>query len=168
MAGLERHDVPDGVDASDWTLAVGGSVSRRLRLDRSALTALPRESFDEDFACVAGWVAEGLSWRGVRVGALLDRAEPSADGDHALVRAMDGDYACSFPIDRLGDALLAVELDGDPLPVAHGGPARLIPAESDSDCWESIKWVSEIEVVTEPPTADDTAKEIAFRRIEGE
>ncbi|MFT4946487.1 MAG: DMSO/TMAO reductase YedYZ molybdopterin-dependent catalytic subunit, partial [Natronomonas sp.] len=78
----------------------------------------------------------------------------------------DGDYACSFRLDRLSSSVLAIELDGEPLPQEHGGPARLIPTGAGSDCWESIKWVSEIEITTDPASTKDTAEQIALQRID--
>ena len=165
MSDLEPHDVPDDVDADAWGLGVTGAVERELTVDVAGLEGLPTETFTADFACVEGWVAEDLTWRGVRVGDLLERAEPAASATHALVRAMDGAYACSYPIERLSEAVLAIELDGAPLPVEHGGPARLVPTGA-ADCWESVKWVAEIELVDSPPGDDDTAKSIALSRVE--
>ena len=167
MSELKRHAIPEGVETEGWTLDVSGSVGRPLQLERRDLTAFPVETFTEDFACTEGWVAEGLSWRGIRLGELLDRAAPAAGSECALVRASDGEYACSFTIDRLAESLLAVELDGDPLPPEHGGPARLVPTDSDSDCWESIKWVSEIELGTSSLAAESTARGTALGRIDG-
>lgn len=165
MSDLEVHDVPAGVDPAGWRLDVTGAVTQELSLDSADLDDFPAETFTADFTCVEGWVAEDLAWRGVRVGDVLARAEPTAAASHALVRAMDGEYACSFPLDALADAVLAVELDGDPLPVEHGGPARLVPT-GDADCWESVKWVDALEVTEGPPADDDTAKELALSRIE--
>ena len=141
-------------------------MSSPLRLDRSALTDLPAATVAEDFECREGWVAEDLSWRGIRVEHLLDRAAPTVEDGHVLVRAMDGEYACAFPMDRVADAVLAFELDGDALPVEHGGPARLVPTDDGSDCWESVKWVSALDVRATEPTDDDTAKGIAVGRLE--
>jgi DMSO/TMAO reductase YedYZ molybdopterin-dependent catalytic subunit len=163
MSGLPEHAVPDEVETDDWALAVRGSVDRPRTFDAADLADLPTGTFSEDFDCEAGWVAEGLSWRGVRVGDLLARAEPSPGSRFALVHAMDGDYACAFPLDRLESAVLALELDGEPLPTVHGGPARLVPT-GDGDCWESVKWVAAIELTVERP--DDTAREIALGRID--
>lgn len=165
MSDLETHDVPEDVDADAWRLGVTGAVGRELDLDVADLEALPTETFAADFSCVEGWVAEDLTWRGVRVGDLLERAEPTAAATYALVRAMDGAYACSFPLERLSEAVLAIELDGAPLPIEHGGPARLVPTGA-ADCWESVKWVAEIELVDSPPGDDDTAKSIALSRVE--
>ena len=78
----------------------------------------------------------------------------------------DGDYACAFPLERLSDALLAVELEGELLPVEHGGPARLVPIGADTDCWEHVKWVAEIEVGETPFSDADTAKDVALSRLE--
>lgn len=162
MTGLETHDVPDAVEPTDWELDVTGAVSRPLRLDLDELMTFPVEVFTGDFECVDGWVAADLSWRGVRVADVLDRASPTVEDGYVLVRAMDTDYACSFPKARVADALLAVGLDGDELPVEHGGPVRLVPTGSGSDCWESVKWVSELEVSASEPAADDTARERAL------
>ncbi|MCD2203530.1 molybdopterin-dependent oxidoreductase [Halobacterium sp. KA-6] len=164
MSDLEVHDVPDGVDPVEWRLDVTGDVARSLSLDRGALADFPKQSFTADFTCVEGWVAEDLSWRGVRVGDVLDRAAPTERATHALVHAMDGEYACSFPLDRLTDAVLALELDGSSLPVEHGGPARLVPT-GDADCWESVKWVSELELTDGAREDADTAESIALSRI---
>jgi len=78
---------------------------------------------------------------------------------------MDGDYACPLPRERAADALLAVGLDGNVLPVEHGGPARLVPTDAASDCWESVKWVTALEVTHSAPVDEDTAEQIALGRL---
>ena len=168
MDGLESHPIPDSVDPQEWVLEVSGLVDESLALRRDGLVSLPLETFTGDFECVQGWCAPDLSWRGVRMETILARAGASAESGYALVRAMDGDYACSFPLDRFSEAVLAIELDGDPLPREHGGPARLVPTGADADCWESVKWVSEIEIQRERPVAADTARETALSRTESE
>jgi len=165
VSDLEVHDVPASVDPDAWRLDVTGAVARERAFDRGDLRALPTETFTADFTCVEGWVAEDLSWRGVRVGDVLDRAAPADAASHVLVHAMDGEYACSFPLDRVANAVLALALDGDALPVEHGGPARLVPT-GDADCWESVKWVDALELLDGPPEAGDTAEDLALSRIE--
>jgi DMSO/TMAO reductase YedYZ molybdopterin-dependent catalytic subunit len=157
------------------------------------LLEFPLESVTDDFECIEGWIAKDLSWRGIRVGPVLNRADPDDNAEYVLVHAMDGDYACSFPIDRVADALLAVELEDQPLPMKHGGPARLVPTTTDtdgynfvkifdptggrhcsraysrqyeSDCWESVKWVTELEVCDSEPSVGDTVKNIATSRLD--
>lgn len=165
MTELEEHDVPAGVVMDRWEFRVTGAVAHALDIDRTDLADLPTESYTADFDCFEGWTAENLSWRGVRVSTLLERAEPTIASTHVLAHAMDGDYACGFRIDRISNALLALELDGGPLSVEHGGPARLVPTGAGADCWESLKWVSEMEVRESAPTADDTAEETALSRV---
>jgi len=166
MSGLEPHAVPDAVEPNDWRLRVTGAVSSPLRLEPAELADLPAATVAEDFECREGWVAEDLSWRGIRVDRLLERADPTVEDGYVLVRAMDGDYACAFPIERVAEAVLAFELDGDDLPVEHGGPARLVPTDDGSDCWESVKWVSTLDVRASEPADEDTAKELALDRLE--
>ncbi|WP_226479510.1 molybdopterin-dependent oxidoreductase [Natrinema amylolyticum] len=166
MSGLREFDVRSGVDEDAWELTVAGAVKRAVHLSADDLAALPLETDTADFACAEGWVAEDLTWRGVRVADVLALAEPTDAGAYALVSGMDDDYACSFPLSRLADAVLAVELDGEALPVEHGGPARLVPAGADSDCWEHVKWVSRIDVRETDPLEEDTAKELALSRLE--
>lgn len=166
MTDLRRHEVPDGVETAGWTLGITGTVDRPLDLARSDLDSFPAERFVGDFVCEEGWVAEDLAWRGIHVGQLLERAGPTDASEYGLVRSMDDDYACSFPIERLAESVLAFELDGEPLAVEHGGPARLVPTDGERDCWESVKWVSGIELLERPPTDADTARELAPSRIE--
>lgn len=166
MTDLRRHRIPDDVEASGWTLDVIGSVDTPLELSRREFDSFPTETFEGDFVCDEGWVAEGLTWRGVRIEQLFDHASLAEISQYGLVRSMDGDYACAFPLNRLAESVLAFELDGEPLDIEHGGPARLVPTADDRDCWESVKWVSEIEVLEQVPPEADTAKEIALTRIE--
>ncbi len=161
----EFGDGPD-VDPETWTLEITGTVSRPRQFTVDDIRSLDLEKYTHDFSCVEGWVAEGLTWRGIRVGNLLSLTAPDERSRFGLVRAIDDGYACAFSLDRLSEAILAVDLDGDPLPPEHGGPARLVPRGDETDCWESIKWVDSIEVSEAKPATADTAKEMALSRIE--
>lgn len=166
MADLNEHDVPSEVEPADWSLLVTGLVREPLALSSVDLRSFPLERYTGDFVCEEGWIAEDLTWRGIPVDAILSRAGPSRDGQYGLVSAMDGLYACSFPVEILRKSLLAIELDGERLPTEHGGPARLVPTYLGRNCWESVKWVTEIEIAEEKPSQRDTAKEVALSRIE--
>lgn len=166
MSDLRTFEVPSDVTTDDWALRVTGAVKSPADLSHADLVSLQSETFTADFSCVEGWVAEDLTWRGVRGQTILERVEPTASAEYALVHGMDGDYACSFALDRFVESVLAVELDGEPLTAEHGGPARLVPTDAESDCWESIKWVSRIDLREERPLANDTAEELALSRLE--
>lgn len=165
LSALETHQVPADVDSEDWTLSVTGAVERPLELDRADLHSLDLQRTVADFACVEGWTAKDLSWEGVRVGDLLAQAHPTSGAAFGLAGAMDGDYACAFTLSRLRDCLLATGLDGEILSTEHGGPARLVPLGEQKDCWEHVKWVSQIELYKREPTEADTAHDLALSRI---
>lgn len=154
----------DASVGEEWALAVTGAVDRSLSLSRGDLRSMAAETTRESFSCVHEDDAEGRTWRGVPVDALLTRAGPDPGATHGVVHAADASYACSFPLDRLAGALLAVELDGDPLPADRGGPARLVPRDAAGDCWESVKWVTKIALTDGPAPAADTARDLALSR----
>lgn len=151
------HSTPsDDPDPARWTVTFTGAVANPRTVRASDLAALETVSAEVATGCEGETTAPDR-WRGVRVGTVLDRARPRADASHALVRSADPEFACGFALDRLRDALLAVSLDGDPIPTERGGPVRLLV--DDADCWERVKWVSRIDVLDEPPGDADTARE---------
>jgi DMSO/TMAO reductase YedYZ molybdopterin-dependent catalytic subunit len=100
----DRH--PE-VDVGAWALRIRGSVADELSLSLQDLQSLDTHTMTDAFACLEGWTAEDLAWRGVRTGDLLDMAVPIPGRTHALVRSIDGEYACSFELGRLRDGLVA-------------------------------------------------------------
>ena len=87
-------------------------------------------------------------WRGVSVDALLEHAElqPTAQIVTALCY---GGYTTNVPLPDLvnGQAFVAYEYDGKPLPADHGGPARLVVPHLYF--WKSAKWVRGLKVMTD-------------------
>ncbi|AZH24567.1 molybdopterin-dependent oxidoreductase [Haloplanus aerogenes] len=154
---MTHSDPPADADPARWTVTLAGAVADPQTMRASDLASLVGEPMESSTAC-EGETAEPSRWRGVRVGTLLGRARPRADASHALVHSADPDYACGFDLDRLRDALLAVRLDGEPIPTERGGPVRLLV--DDADCWERVKWVSRIDVLDEPPGDADTARDV--------
>lgn len=166
QGSLPSHDRPSGVVPEAWSLQVDGAVEQVLEFDTTDLSKLELRTVSDDFFCIEGWTAEGLEWRGVPVETLINRAQPITGVAYGLVHGMDEDYACGFTLERLSHGLLALELDGEPLPVEHGGPTRLVLPDEESDCYESVKWVTQIEILDQPPTERDTAADTALARID--
>jgi DMSO/TMAO reductase YedYZ molybdopterin-dependent catalytic subunit len=94
-------------------------------------------------------------WTGVRLADLLAEAAPSASAvdvvftghDHGVERGVEQDYARGLPLSEaiLPDVLVAVEMNGAPLPVQHGFPARLVVPG-----WYGmahVKWLRSVTVV---------------------
>lgn len=120
------------VDAERWTLEIGGSVDHPFSLTYKELLAMPMVERDITLNCVSNEVGgpyiSSTRWLGVPVKALLERAGIRAGVEQILSTSTDG-MTISTPVQALTDdrgALVAVAMDGQPLPAAHGFPARLV------------------------------------------
>ncbi|MCW3158855.1 molybdopterin-dependent oxidoreductase [Micropruina sonneratiae] len=120
------------VSVDDWRLSIDGLVDHPFSLTWQELTALPLIERDVTLNCVSNEVGGpyigGARWLGVRTRDLLERAGVQAGADQVLSRSTDG-FTVSTPIQALTDdrdALVAIGMNGRPLPAEHGFPARLI------------------------------------------
>jgi DMSO/TMAO reductase YedYZ molybdopterin-dependent catalytic subunit len=120
------------VDHNSWRLRVDGMVERELSFGYDELRDLAVEEHDITLTCVSNTVGGRLvgaaRWLGVPVTALLDMAGPSPDADQVLSADVDR-FTISTPIAALTDgrpALVALGMNGEVLPRAHGFPARLV------------------------------------------
>jgi DMSO/TMAO reductase YedYZ molybdopterin-dependent catalytic subunit len=77
---------------------------------------------------------------------ILALAEPLSAARY--VRVCAGEYSVPVPLDQAGDALLCDMLEGQPLPLVHGAPWRLL--WPGSRCSTSVKWVDRLELCAEP------------------
>jgi len=138
--------------AEDWTLQVTGMVDRPISISYADLLGRPLAEFDITMTCVSNVVGGSLvgnaRWLGLPVRDLLDEAGVHAGADQLVGRSSDG-YTCGYPIaaayDR--DAILAVGMNGEPLPLEHGFPARLI-TPGIYGYVGATKWLVELEVTT--------------------
>jgi len=112
-------------------LRIGGDV-RNESIIIDELNTLARVEQVSDFHCVTTWSCRGLRWAGVRFSdfyreIVLRRAEPMNGADFVVFRGQDR-YAVGMQLADLmaDDVLLADELDGKPLGIAHGAPWRLV------------------------------------------
>ena len=116
---------------------------------RDALQGLPRTSINADFHCVTTWSRLGLNWSGVSFADFFRRrVAPSARASDVIVgvalRGQDG-YRTTLLLEDLmsEDVLIADELDGEPLGLAHGAPYRLVAPKHYG--YKSVKHLSELE-----------------------
>src|SRR5579859_3946563 len=139
------------VDGQSWRLSLGGLVDRPQHLSLSELRSLPSVTQYVTLECISNDVGGDLmstgSFTGVRMTDLIAMASPRGDGTWAAFRAQDG-YAESLSlstIDSEPEILVAYDLDGSPLPNAHGYPARvLIPGRYGM---KGPKWLTSIDIV---------------------
>ncbi|BDT97824.1 MULTISPECIES: molybdopterin-dependent oxidoreductase [Nocardia] len=139
------------VSKDGWSLRIHGMVDREIRLDWSELARRPVEEHLVTLACVSNPVGGDLignaRWLGYRVDQLLAEAGPHPDADMVLSHSADG-WTAGTPLTVLTDgrdALLAIGMNGEPLPVQHGYPARLV-VPGLYGYVSATKWVTELEV----------------------
>lgn len=114
------------------SIHVGGSVRNPVDIAWDELVAaVGRRQQRSDLHCVATWSTRDFSWSGLPMADVLDvlvqRAGASSDARWITLTGLDG-YRCCLALDdaRADGVLLADELNGRPLPVAHGAPVRLV------------------------------------------
>ena len=98
---------------------------------------------------VGGPYAGNARWLGARLADLIRQARPRAGADQLLCTSVDG-FTSGTPLPVVldgRDALLAVAMNGQPLPVAHGFPARMV-VPGLYGYVSATKWVTDIEVTT--------------------
>ncbi len=139
------------LDPAEWSLRVHGMVEREVTLTWDQLLAGPLHEADVTLACVSNPVGGDLvgnaRWLGLPVRDVLARAGVDADADMVLSRSVDG-FTASTPLEALTDdrdSLLAVGMNGEPLPLEHGFPVRLV-VPGLYGYVSATKWVTELEV----------------------
>ncbi|GAB3092516.1 molybdopterin-dependent oxidoreductase [Isoptericola nanjingensis] len=140
------------VDPDDWSLTVTGLVDEPFTITWDDLLALPLEEHHVTLACVSNEVGGDLIgnalWLGYPVRELLARAKPQGGADMVLSRSTDG-FTAGTPLEVLQEAdrdcLVAVGMNGEPLPTEHGFPARLV-VPGLYGYVSATKWVTELKV----------------------
>ena len=129
---VDTNLVVPQVSADRWRLRVDGMVDHELSFSYADLLAMPLVERDITLTCVSNEVGGGYvgaaRWLGVRLEDLLARAGVHERSDQLLSTAVDG-FTIGTPmaVARDGrDALVAVAMNGRPLPDRHGFPARLV------------------------------------------
>jgi DMSO/TMAO reductase YedYZ molybdopterin-dependent catalytic subunit len=136
-----------------WTLRIDGMVDREIELSFAELLRMPLTETDITLVCVSNQVggsyAGNARWLGASLPALLRRAGVRAGADQVLSAATDG-MTISTPLATImdgRDALLAVGMNGRPLPVEHGFPARMV-VPGLYGYTSATKWVTRLTVTT--------------------
>ncbi|WP_370517872.1 molybdopterin-dependent oxidoreductase [Micromonospora sp. MP36] len=141
------------VDPATWRLRIHGRVRNPIELSFAELLARPMVERYVTLACVSNEVGGDLignaRWLGVPIRELLDEAEPEEGADQVVGRSVDG-WTCGTPTAVLRDgrdALLAVGMNGEPLPVEHGFPVRMV-VPGLYGYVSACKWVTELELTS--------------------
>ena len=163
------HTYTPKVELSDWSLKIDGVVNEPVTLTLDDLKKLPRvelvgvlecagngRSFYEPHVPGAQWAYGSVGngrWAGARLRDVLQKAGLKDGARHLLLDGADvplgkmPKFQRTIPVQKAldPDTLLAYEMNGQPLPVEHGFPLRLIAAGWAGDSW--VKWLRHIEVL---------------------
>ncbi len=146
---LTAPQVPTG----DYTLRIHGLVDNEIELTYDDL--LRRDMIERDITltCVSnevgGRYVGNARWLGTSLADLLNEAGVQSGADQVVGRSVDG-FECGFPVaDALDgrDALVVVGMNGEPLPIEHGFPVRLV-VPGLYGFVSATKWLTEIELTT--------------------
>ena len=168
-------DVPT-LDVAGHLIAVDGAVADPFTVAAAELAQLPQRSVTVTMECAGNgrldmtplpagdpWergAVSTASWTGVPLSVLCDRVGLRDDVVEIVVSGADRGtpdgardeirYSRALPLDKALDpnVILAIEMNGRPLPIEHGAPVRLVVPG-----WygmASVKWVTRIAAVTEP------------------
>ncbi len=131
---------------ADYTLRVGGLVSKPATLTFADLAALPQTQMTKDFQCVTGWRVDDVPWSGVLLSDVLSNAGADTSAPAVLFTSHDGVYTESLTMEQAmrPDILVASTMWGKPITNEHGGPVRLYVAPMYG--YKSLKWLGGIEV----------------------
>ena len=137
----------------DYELRITGMVDKELSFSFDDLMKRNVVEYDITLTCVSNTIGGNLignaRWLGVRLDELLEEAGVQAGADQVVGRSIDG-YTCGFPLEAATDgrnAMVAFGMNGEPLPLEHGFPARLI-VPGLYGYISATKWLVEIELTT--------------------
>ena len=170
---VRSHFPVPAIDPAAWRLEVAGLVRTPLTFSLDEFGGLSKVDAVHVLECAGNgrglmklpntagtqWgrgAVGNARWRGVPLSDLLRRAEPAPEAAHVWFEAADEAplpgvprFVRSIPIEKaLDDVLLADRMNGEALPVLHGGPVRAI-----APGWygmASTKWVTRVRIEAEP------------------
>ena len=133
------------VPLESWELVVDGAVEEPRRFSWNEFLALPQVDDVSDFHCVTTWSKLDVNWRGVQLATVIALARPLPEATHLTTHSYDG-YTTNLPLEEAlkDDVLLVHHAQGEPLPVEHGGPVRVITPQLYA--WKGAKWIHRIEL----------------------
>ena len=136
------------VDSEKWRLKVDGLVASPQEYTYAKLTSYPQIRLAKPSHCVTRWSIKDSEWEGVPIKDLVEPAGPSEYSKWVMFHCEDG-YSAPVPSsDALADdSLIAFKLNGKPLSVEQGFPAR--PFIPNLYLWKSAKWLNRIELMGE-------------------
>ncbi|MEV8150060.1 molybdopterin-dependent oxidoreductase [Arthrobacter sp. NPDC080073] len=142
--------VPE-INAQDWELRIHGLVEQEIRLTFQDLLDAQLIETHVSLTCVSnpvgGNLAGNAKWLGMPIRDALKQARPKTGADMVLSTSIDG-FSASTPLEVLQDgrdAMLAIGMNGEPLPLEHGYPVRMV-VPGLYGFVSATKWVVDLEI----------------------
>jgi DMSO/TMAO reductase YedYZ molybdopterin-dependent catalytic subunit len=141
------------VDPAQWSLKISGRVKNPMLLSFDDLLKRPTIERYITLTCVSNEVGGDLignaRWLGVPIADLLDEAQPEPGADQLVSFSVDG-FTAGTPTAALRDgrdAMLAIAMNGEPLPIDHGFPVRMV-VPGLYGYVSATKWLAKWELTT--------------------
>jgi DMSO/TMAO reductase YedYZ molybdopterin-dependent catalytic subunit len=141
------------VPIDEWRLTIHGMVDNPMELTYDQLLEYELIEADITLACVSNEVGGNLvgnaRWLGVRLADVLADARVQPGADQLVGRSTDG-FTAGSPLETVldgRDAMIAIGMNGEPLPAAHGFPARVV-VPGLYGYVSATKWLAELELTT--------------------
>ncbi|MGZ4555578.1 MAG: molybdopterin-dependent oxidoreductase [Mycobacteriaceae bacterium] len=151
---VDTSFAPPRIRAEDWSLRIHGMVDKEITLDFAQLVERPLVAQRVTFTCVSyevgGDLVSTADWVGVPLRDLLLEAGVRSAAEQIYSTSSDG-FTASTPVDVVMQpgrgAMLAVNMNGQPLPVEHGFPVRML-VPGLYGYVSATKWITDIELTT--------------------
>ncbi|HSK97163.1 MAG TPA: molybdopterin-dependent oxidoreductase [Euzebyales bacterium] len=139
--------------ADEWRLTIKGMVDNPMELTYDQLLEYELIEADVTLACVSnevgGYLVGNARWLGVRLADVLADARVQPGADQLVGRSTDG-FTAGSPLETVldgRDSLIAIGMNGEPLPAEHGFPARIV-VPGLYGYVSATKWLAELELTT--------------------
>ncbi|WP_194918273.1 molybdopterin-dependent oxidoreductase [Catenulispora rubra] len=141
------------VDPKEWMLRIHGMVDRPFAVSFAELLRMPLEEHDLTLTCVSNTIGGpycgNARWLGAPLAPLLRQAGVQVGADQILSTSFDG-MTIGTPVEAVLDgrqAMLAIAMNGQTLPVEHGFPCRML-VPGLYGYVSATKWVVDLELTT--------------------
>jgi DMSO/TMAO reductase YedYZ molybdopterin-dependent catalytic subunit len=151
---VDINITPPQLRTEDWKLRIHGMVDREVTLNWSELTSRPLIERAVTMTCVSNEIGgpylSTANFTGVLLADILNEAGMAGGADQVYTTSVDG-WTCGTPtatlVDPARQAMLVIGMNGEPLPIEHGFPVRML-VPGLYGFVSGTKWITDLEVTT--------------------